>query len=167
MAFDAFLKFSTIPAAESQDQKYPGTAGWIDVLSFMYNVSQTSASSTGGGQAAGKANMGDFSFTQKYHRGSVQLFLQCCTGKHIPEATFVARKAGGTQLDFLKLEFKECMITSVNTSCSGTDEIPVETVTVTYSEVNIVYTEQDSKTGAAKGAAAKGGYNQKLNKLLA
>jgi len=166
MAFDGFLKFSGIAAAESQDDKFKGSEGWIDVLSFTYGVTQKGAAGTGGGQAAGKADLQDFTFTQKYHKGSPELFVKCCTGEHMKTAQFVCRKAGGVQLNFLTLDFKEVLVTSVNTQGgAGADEIPVETVSITFSEVKFLYKEQNSETGGEKSQAT-GGFNQKLNKKL-
>ncbi|THJ33276.1 type VI secretion system tube protein Hcp [Lampropedia aestuarii] len=49
---DFFIKIDGI-SGESKDSKH---AGWIDVLSFSYGVSQSSSSFTGGGAGVGKAN---------------------------------------------------------------------------------------------------------------
>ncbi len=162
MAFDAYLMIKGVQG-ESQDNKYNGKEGWIDVLSYSYGVTQTGAASSGGGLSAGKAQLQDFTFTQKVHIGSPEIFIRCCTGKTSEEAHFAARKAGGDNpLDFLKIDMKNVLVTSVTSQgAGGPDEIPTETVAMTCEEMTVWYQEQDEK---GKGKRNKGvTFNQKLN----
>jgi type VI secretion system secreted protein Hcp len=158
MAVDAFLKIEGV-TGEATDAKYKD---WIDVLSFAYGVSQTAAAATGGGLTAGKANLSDFTFTQRAHLGSPELFIRCCTGKVSPKASFVLRKSGGDkQLDFMKIELKNVLITSVQTSGDSSGEIPIETVALTSEEMSIYY--QVQKADGSGGAHKTVTFNQKLN----
>lgn len=159
MAVDAYLKIEGING-ESMDA---GHVNWIDVLSFGYGVTQTSASSSGGGLTAGKANLNEFTFTQKVHLGSPEMFIRCCTGKTSPKAEFHCRKSGGDKaLDFLKITMKNVLITKVETTGgSSGDEIPTENVGLTAEEMSIYYQVQ-TETGAG-GAHKTVTFNQKLN----
>lgn len=165
MAFDAFLTIKGVKG-ESMDSKYKGSDGWIDVLSFTYGVTQTGAASTGGGLSAGKANLQDFTFTQKIHIGSPEMFIRCCTGKTSEEAHFVARKAGGdAPMDFLKIDMKNILITSVTTQGQGgPDEIPTESVAMTCEEMKLWYGEQDEKGKVKQSLDVT--FNQKQNKRI-
>lgn|SRR5262245_33423074 len=163
MAIDAFLKIEGVQG-ESMDQQYNGKkANWIDVLSYTYGVTQTGAASTQGGLTAGKANLQDFTFTQKVHIGSPELFIRCCTGKVCKDAAFVGRKAAGDkQLDFLKIDMKMVLITSVNSQAGGgQDEIPTETISMTCEEMKIFYCEQKSDGGGDRSLFVT--FNQKEN----
>ncbi len=166
MAFDAFLMVKGIQG-EATDDKYNGKKeGWIDVLSFTYGVTQTGSASSQGGLTAGKANLQDFTFTQKVHIGSPEMFIRSCTGKICDEVKFVARKAGGDkQLDFLKINMKNVLITSVTSQgAGGPDEIPTETVSMTCEEMEVWYAEQKADGSSDRTQGVK--FNQKLNKKV-
>lgn len=106
--FDAFLKIEGIKG-ESADSKHKGE---IDIMSFSWGMSQTGVSATGGGGGAGKVHVHDISFVKKTDASSPLLFLNCANGAHIKEATFVVRKAGGTQLEYLKIKLSDVLVSS-------------------------------------------------------
>jgi type VI secretion system secreted protein Hcp len=168
MAFDGFLWIKDIEG-ESKDtgssEFGKGHAKFIDVSSFTYSVNQSTSVDTGGGLTAGKAQLGDFTFTQKYHKGSPSLWVYCATGKHIEEVKFECRKsAGDNQMVYLTCIFKDCVVTSVQTNGGADNEIPDETVSMAYTQVDFQYWMQNDKTGGKEGGAIKAGYNRKLNK---
>ncbi len=161
MPFDGFLKIDGIKG-ESKDKTHKDE---IDVTSFSYGVIQSTSVATGGGLSAGKATLQAFTFNQTYHKGSIPLFTAACTGKHIPSVVFTARKsAGDNQLEYLTVTFKDCLVTTVQCSGATDNEIPNETVEVTYSEVKFKYKEQNEKGAVA--SEIEGGYDQKGNKKL-
>jgi type VI secretion system secreted protein Hcp len=106
--FDAFLKLDGIKG-ESADAKHKGE---IDIMSFSWGMSQTGVSATGGGGGAGKVQVHDIEFTKKTDASSPLLFLNCANGAHIKEANFVVRKAGGTQLEYLKIKLTDVLVSS-------------------------------------------------------
>jgi type VI secretion system secreted protein Hcp len=106
--FDAFLKLDGIKG-ESADAKHKGE---IDIESFSWGMSQTGVSATGGGGGAGKVRLIDFCFTAKTNASSPLLFLNCANGAHIKEANFVVRKAGGEQLEYLKIKLTDVLVSS-------------------------------------------------------
>jgi type VI secretion system secreted protein Hcp len=151
---------------ECKDDKHKE---WIDATSISYSVNQSNSVDTGGGLSAGKAQLGDFTFTQKYHKGSAPLWAYCATGEHLKSVKFHARKSSGNDsgpFTYLEVTFTDCIVTSVTTSAGGDNEIPDETVAIAYTEVKFSYTEQDEKTGAGKGGAVVLGYNRKTNKKV-
>lgn len=106
--FDAFLKLDGIKG-ESADAKHKGE---IDIESFSWGMSQTGVSATGGGGGAGKVQVHDISLWKKTDASSPLLFLNCANGAHIKEATFVVRKAGGEQLEYLKIKLTDVLVSS-------------------------------------------------------
>jgi len=115
MAFDSFLKLDGIKG-ESADAKHKGE---IDILAFSFGATQTGTHGSGGGGGAGKVQVHDIHFKKKVDSSSPLLFLNCASGAHIKEANFVVRKAGGQQLEFLKIKLTDVLISSVKPHGQG------------------------------------------------
>ena len=157
MAFDAFLKLDGIDG-ESTDQKHKE---WIEVLSFHWGVSNTSHASGGGG-GAGKVSFNDFSFVHKLDKATPKLFVSCCTGEHIKDATFTVRdsKGGGKggQLDYLKIKLENVLVSSVRPAgtSQGGDSTPLEEVTLNFSSNALIeFVDTDGRgTGVSVGSCS-------------
>jgi type VI secretion system secreted protein Hcp len=167
--FDAFLKIDGIKG-ESADSKHKGE---IDVMSFSWGLAQTGTSATGGGGGAGKVKFNDFQITKKTDAASPLLFLNCSDGAHIPTASFVVRKAGGEQLEYLKIKLTDVLISSYKPHgneagadlAGATDEIPLETVTLNFAKVEFAYQPQGAD-GKAQGGPILAGWDVKANKKV-
>jgi type VI secretion system secreted protein Hcp len=142
-----FLKLEGIKG-ESKDGKHPNE---FDVLAWSWGVSNSGSSHTGGGGGSGKANVQDISFTKWVDSGSAALLMHALTGKHIPKANLVVRKAGDKPLEYIKIELTDCLITAVSTGGSGGEDRLTENVTINFSKVKFEYQVQDEK-GAGKPA---------------
>src|SRR5262245_19489415 len=135
MAVDAFLKLKDIKG-ESNDDKH---AGWIDVLSYSFGISNTGfIGGPGGGAGAGKANLSDFNFMHAFDLASPVLFLKCAQGAHIEDAQLEVRNSGAKQETFLKVKFENVMISAVQPS--GLSEHPMESVSFVFGKISMVYT---------------------------
>src|SRR6266480_5272537 len=109
MAFDAFLKLDGIKG-ESQDYKHKGE---IEVLSFSWGTAHSAPLEQHGigmGHGLGQAKIEDFSIVKKVDSSTPLLFLYCVNGTHIKEVNFIVRKAGGEQLEYLKIKFTTVLI---------------------------------------------------------
>ena len=82
------------------------------------------------------------------------LFQACCKGDHFAKAAVTLNKAAGnTALDFLKYEFEEVYVDSVQWSgSSGGDDTPTESLSFSFAKVSMTYTPQ-AKAGAKAGPA--------------
>lgn len=129
----------------------------IEVFGWNWDVSQPSSGS-GGGQGLGKGIPGTFNFVHKYDIASPTLAKKCAKGEHFKDAVVTVRKAGGTQEDFLKVTMKTCFITLAAPSATAGGEI-VETVHMTYEDIEFAYKPQDDKGGL--GGEVKFGWNTK------
>ncbi|MBL9001100.1 MAG: type VI secretion system tube protein Hcp [Phycisphaerae bacterium] len=160
MAFDAFIKIKDIPG-ESNDKKH---AGEIEVESFSWGVSQSGSAASGTGHGGGKAQLQDFSFVKRVDKSTPNIMQHCCTGKHIAEVTFVTRKAGGEQVEYLKYKFSDVIISSyqIGGAGKGQDDIPMETITMNFTKITVDYQEQ-GQDGKPKGGPVHGGWNVKEN----
>ena len=146
-------------------------------------LAQTGISATGGGGGAGKVKFHDFQITKKTDASSPLLFLNCSDGAHIKEANFVVRKAGGEQLEYLKIKLTDVLISSYKphgsqagaddspaptagaANAGAADEIPLETVTLNFAKVEFSYQPQGAD-GKAQGGPILAGWDVKGNQKV-
>src|SRR5262245_41143474 len=146
MAVDMFFKFDPIKG-ESKDSKHKDE---IELLSFSWGLTQSGAAHAGGGLSAGKVNVQALNFTHYIDKASVYLIKALTKGEHIGKGTLTVRKAGGdAQLDYVKIDFTDCLVTSVQTGGSGGEDRLTENVTVEFAKFKVFYKEQTQKGGAA------------------
>lgn len=158
MAQDIFLKINGIDG-ESMDSAHKNE---IEVLNWNWHILQESNMHAGSGGGSGKATVKDLNFVHRVDRSSPNLMKFCLTGKHIPEAKLVVRKAGGNPLEYLKITMTDVVITSVQPIGSAMDEAILENVSMSFAKVKQEYTVQNQQGGS--GGAVTAGYDIKLNK---
>ena len=74
------------------------------------------------------------------------LLANAASGMPIRGATLVARKAGGDQQEFLKVELKDILVTSVQSGGSSGGD-PTEQFTLSFGSMQMRYQAQDPKGG--------------------
>ena len=144
MAVDMFIRLAGIKG-EAQDAKHKEE---LDVLAWSWGMSNSGSTHVGGGSGSGKVSVQDLSFTKYVDKSSTVLMQHACTGKHITDATLVCRKAGGTPLEYIILDIKDIIVSSVSTGGSGGEDRLTENVTLNFGSFKIKYVEQ-TKTGGA------------------
>lgn len=146
MQIDCFLKLENVPG-ESRDQDHKD---WIDVLSWTWGFMQSGTMHSRGGGGGGKASFNDMTVSAPIDKSCSILMQRCAKGTHIPTATLTNRKAGDSPLDYMKIEMKDVMVTSVSTG--GVPGSPEQTFdyTLNFAHVKVSYQEQ-GKDGGAKG----------------
>ena len=158
MAVDIFLKLDPIKG-ESLDDKHKDE---IDVLSWSFGESQAGTFHSGSGGGAGKVNIQDLHFTHFVDKATPELFKVCANGKHIETAILTVRKAGENPLEYLKIEMKHVLVSSVSTGGSHGEERLTENVSLNFAKVKMTYKSQTDK-GAA-GASPTFGWDVPANK---
>ncbi len=161
MSVDQFIKIGDIKG-ESQDDKHKDE---IDVLAWSWGMSQSGSTHSGGGSGAGKVSVQDLSITKYVDKSSTVLMMACSNGKHYPEATLTVRKAGETPLEYIIIEMKDVICTSISTGGSGGEDQLTENVTLNFGSVNVDYQAQ-KKDGARDGGPIKYGWDIAANKKL-
>jgi type VI secretion system secreted protein Hcp len=141
MAADMFIKVGTYDG-ESKDAKHPK---WIDILAWSWGLSNSGSAHVGGGAGAGKANVQDLSFTKYVDSSSHNLIKSAASGVHIDKVNLVVRKAGGTAVEYIKIELNEVLISSVSTGGSGGEDRLTENVSLNFAKIKFEYTPQDDK----------------------
>ncbi len=128
-----FLKVEGIEG-ESKDATH---RRWIDVSNVSWGMSQEAVPAVDGGLAPGAAEVQALSFTHRYDRASVRLFEACATGRMIGSMIFeaVVPFREDELYVYLRAEFQDCLVTSVQTSSVG--EHVMETVEVVFRSVQV------------------------------
>lgn len=139
MAVDMFLDIEGEIAGEAQDKTHKKT---IDVLAWSWGMSQSGSFHQGGGGGAGKASFQDISITKWVDNASSVLMLYCANGDHFDKANLIVRKAGAKPLEYLIIQMKKVMVTSVSTGGSGGEDALTENITLNFASVDVKYKEQ-------------------------
>jgi type VI secretion system secreted protein Hcp len=160
MAVDYFLKIDGAPGEAAGK----GHEKEIDVFSWSFGASQPAISAHGGGGGAGKVNMHDITVTKKVDKASTTLFLNCCNGTHIKEATITSRKAGGDQQDFMKVKLNDILISSYNVGGSQGDDAPTESITLNFAKIQVTYSPQ--KADGTLDSAVNSGWDVKASQKI-
>ncbi len=160
MAVDFFLKIPNMPG-DSKDEKHKD---WIEVESWSFGISNASDPGRGSGATKSVGNFTEFTFMKNADRSSPKIFLNNCAGEHISDVQFAAKKAGAKQgqVDYLLINFKDCIISSFQQSGGGgADVMPTEGVSFAFSEISFEYKQVDVKGNLSPAAAFK--YDLKRN----
>jgi type VI secretion system secreted protein Hcp len=158
MAFDIFAKIGDIKG-ESQDGTFKEQ---IEVYSWSWGVSQTGSMAAGGGGGQGKASFNDFSFIHNMDKATPNLMKACATGKHYPDATITARKAGEGQKEYMIFKFSDVFITNVSPGGSNGADAIQEQVSMQFAKVELEYKPQKPDGSLDAGVFFK--YDIKANK---
>lgn len=157
MAVDYFLKLDGI-SGESVDDKH---SGWIQISSWSWGGSQISSVAGTGGSGAGKIDVSDFSVMKYLDKASTPTFKSLAFGTHIKTGSMEAVKSGAGGKPFLKIDFQELFVTNQN--FSATDEIPRESVSFSFNQIKIEYSQQNEQGIVTTTGAVT--YNVKQNKV--
>src|SRR5690606_10294504 len=158
MSTDIFLKIDDIKGESKAD----GHADEIEVENWSWSAVQTGTSSKGGGSGAGRVQMTELVITKYMDKSSPVLYKMCCLGTHIQQVLLTARKAGGSQMPYLKVTLKDAMITNVSTNGATGGLVPLETIQIAFKQVAFAYTAQ-TNTGERDDEVI-GGYDLELEK---
>ena len=139
MAVDMFLKIDGVKG-EAQDGKHKDE---IDVLAWSWGMSQSGTTHMGSGSGSGKASFQDISVTKYVDHSSPTLMLATANGKHFAKALLTIRKAGEKPLEYIKIDMKDVIVTSVSTGGSGGEDRLTENVTLNFGAFKVNYTVQN------------------------
>ncbi len=156
MAFDAFLKIDGVDGESTRK----GFEKQMEIQSFSLGASNPSSiGAGGGGGGGGKVSVSSFNIMKKTDSASPKLFNTCCQGDHYASAVVTLNKAAGkTPIDFLKYEFEEVYVDSIQwAGAPGGDDSPMENVTFSFGKITITYKPQ--KPDGSKGSPAVGSFD--------
>jgi type VI secretion system secreted protein Hcp len=160
LASDYFLKLEGIKG-ESSDSKHKDE---IEIVSFSWGVTQSGQIGVGGGGGSGKVQFNDLQVTSRVSKASPVLFLACATGQHLKEATLAVRKAGGDQVEYLKIKLTDVLVSSYQEAGGGEEDRPLDVVSFNFAKIEFSYFPQ--KPDGKLDSPVKAGYDLKQNKKV-
>ena len=157
---DAFLKLDKING-ESTDSKHKDE---IEILSWNWGSSNSGTMHRGTGGGTGKVQVQDMHFVKHVDKATPLLNGACTQGTHIAKGLLTVRKAGGTQLEYFKVELGDILVSSVQTGGSDGSPTLTEQFSLNFATFKVIYTPQDAKGSAAP--AVQFGYDIAKSKTI-
>ncbi len=160
---DNFMKIDGIEG-ESQDSKHKNE---IEILSFGHldadkatktgdqsGTTQQGTAHTGSGMGGSVSQHGAMYFNKDVDKSSPNLMKYCASGKHIPKAVLVVRKAGGDQQEYLKYTFHDCLVSTYGVGGIDPDsQLVMDTFALDAAKYEIEYKPQKAD-GSLDGAVS-------------
>jgi type VI secretion system secreted protein Hcp len=132
---DYFLKIPDIDG-ESKDKTHGGE---IEVLSWSWGEANPATGT--GGTASGAVQWDPIVLAKFIDKASPKLMRVVATGEHLPGAVLTLRE--DNKHEYLVIDMTDVVITSYQVSGSaGSGDRPTETLSLNFSEVEVVYTER-------------------------
>lgn len=140
MAEDFYLKVDTI----NGESEAVGFEQNMQIQAWSFGASNSGSAGLGTGLGTGKVNLQDFHFTIENGKASVQLFLACCKGNHIPKAVLSCRKSGGSgePYTYYKVTFGDLVISSFQTGGNAGGGLPSEQIAFNFTKITHEYFQQ-------------------------
>ena len=132
---------------ESQDAQHKGE---IDVLGWSWGMQ--GKPNLGGGTATGKASIHDLRIVKRVDASSTALMLALRTNEPIQKAVLTLRKAGKSQVEYLKVTIEQGRVTALTIEggdTSGSADV-VERVSFSFNKIEVEYVPQGND-GLAQG----------------
>jgi type VI secretion system secreted protein Hcp len=146
-AEDFYLKLDTITG----EAEAVGFEKQMQIQSWSFGANNSGSSKLGTGMGTGKVSLQDFHFTIENGKASVQLFLACCKGNHIPNAILSCRKTGGggEPYTYYKVTFNDLVISSFQTGGSAGGGLPIEQISFNFTKITHEYFQQKADGSVA------------------
>ena len=133
MRLDGFLKVPDIPGASQE----PGHEDEIGLLSFSLNT-RIHVEAGPAGAPAGRAHTTDLVVVKEVDSTSPIFRDAAAAGTTYSEAVLTLRKAGGEQQEYLIIDLEDVIVSSYEPT-GGEEEVPTESVSFTYQNIEWVW----------------------------
>jgi len=123
----------------------------IEVVSWSWGMQ--AKSTLGGGNATGKATVHELKVVKRVDSASTPLMSALRTNEMITKAVLTQRKAGKTQLEFLKITIEEGRVTALTIEAGDKDGSPdlFEHLSFSFNKITVEYVPQ-GKDGQGMGS---------------
>ena len=122
---------------------------WIEVLSFSFGMSNLGGRATA--YRSGQTILDDLVLVKKLDKSSPKIMEKCAKGEVIPSLVLdVCTDTKEDSVLFYRYELKNVIISNFYCDGSTDDVVPVETFTLNFVEIKVIYTVFDS-VGKSKG----------------
>lgn len=158
---------------ESRDSKHKADKA-VEVSSFEHFIRQpkSSSASSAGGHTAERTEHGEMVFTKDIDSASTKLWQATSAGTVYKDVeVYFYRALGGSnstqtgnkRVNYLKVQLKNVVISSVSTNIASGSELPSETFGLRYSAVQWTYNEAPIDGTTAANTNVQGMWNLKDN----
>ncbi|MBN9029616.1 MAG: hypothetical protein BGO05_03025 [Rhizobiales bacterium 63-7] len=162
MPTNMHLKIDSIPG----ESRKKGHDDQIELLSWSFGMDQQASVGHGHGSGAGRVKVHDLVVTKYLCKADSALMKHCCNGKHIPEITLYAEKAGGEDpVEYVKFVFKQVLVT--NHTISGAEDGDQVLVQVALNFAEYVFTYKQQEAEGTAGSDVTQGWNIAQNAAAA
>jgi len=142
MAGNAFIKFAGINKGESLQTTNPGSAGWIEISDWSWDIEAEHSTAKGTGAAVGKATPGNLSITHYFDVSSPDILTKMIVGQHYELITIEMLKTTGNGPEvYLQVQVDYAYVTKVSTK-GGEDGSVSQDVEFVFKDVYIGYKAQ-------------------------
>lgn len=158
MAVDMYMRIDGV-SGESKDSNHKG---WSNVQSYSWGAVQPGNMASGSGGGIGKASFNDLSVVAIIDKAAPAILKYCANGKHLPTVEISVCKAGGTQIEYLRITLNEVLVTSVNQGAAKDSDAVLVTYAFQAARVKKQYWEQTDQ--GSKGGESVLAWNIKENR---
>jgi type VI secretion system secreted protein Hcp len=157
MAVDMYMRVDGV-TGESKDSNH---TGWTSIQSYSWGASQPGSMATGSGGGQGKVAFSDMSVIAPIDKASAAVLKYCANGKHLPQVEISVCKAGGQQVEYLRITLSEVLVTSVQQNAANSNDSVLVTYTFQAAHVKKQYWEQTDQ--GSRGSESTVGWDIKKN----
>lgn len=137
-----YLKFGNVKGNVTAD----GYAGQIAIMSADFGVTRSVSMEAGNlsNRESSKPTLSQIGITKKADNSVAALFKEALTGSAGQEAVLTFVRTGSDKVqEFMAYKLSNCIISSYNISAVG-DEEPTESLTLSYSAIEVSYKDHDA-----------------------
>ena len=148
MPGNSFIKFDGIAEGESLQKSNPGSAGWVEIADWSWDIEAEHSAFKGTGAAVGKPTPGTLSFSHYFDNTSAEIMNRIVQGTHFPVVTIqMLKQTGGAQpVVYFEVVMGSAFITKVSTK-GAEDGSLNQDVEMVFKEIIVGYKPQDNKGG--------------------
>ncbi|HSI61233.1 MAG TPA: type VI secretion system tube protein Hcp [Ideonella sp.] len=164
MPGNTFLKFGADVPGESLQDTHPGTAGWIEIGDWSWDIEAETSFLKGGGASVGKPTPGSMSWSHFYDKSSPVIMKKIVSGTSFPNVTLQMLKQTGEAQPkvYFTVEMTDVFITKVS-SKGGEDGAVNQDIEMVFKKIKVEYKPQ--KNDGTLGDAVEFGWNIATMKL--
>ncbi|ANB74045.1 type VI secretion system secreted protein Hcp [Burkholderia sp. GAS332] len=138
MSVDMYMRVDGV-TGESKDANHKG---WTDIQSYSWGAAQPGSMATGSGGGIGKVSFNDLLVETFIDKAAPAVLKFCANGKHLPKVEISVCKAGGSQIEYLRITLSEVLVTSVQQGAAKGSEAVNVTYAFQAAKVRKQYWEQ-------------------------
>lgn len=145
MPGNAFIKFAGVTPGESTHDTHPGSAGWIEIGDWSWDIEAETSFLKGSGAAVGKPTPGTLSISHYYDRASPVIMQKIVMGTHFADVWIVMLKQTGDDSGkgqvYFGIHMKNAFVTKVSNK-GGEDGSVNQDVEMVCKEIEVGYKPQ-------------------------